>query len=401
MKPSATLVNKAGVLAQPHQNFHLKPSTADYMARVDTLRTEIARLEKKEAELYRQLARHQEEGEKRQREAGTKAAAALKSKSPSLARSYSNAADLASKSALKALQKVAEFKGKIADGQKAIAAKKNALRGAEDLERKAEQRSKASEQRIAERARELERKKDLAHARTMARIATPIRHIMIQPPKPEILRVLYLTANPERTETTIKNPDGSVAEYGSWLRTEAEVRGVQKEIRGALHRDAVELSHMPAATHQDMLDGLNDKRPHVIHFSGHGGGRGLLFDNGSPSKPEGVDVSYDNLGSFLAATDHPPRLLVLNACDTLDGAETLLPIVPVIIAMSDTISDSAAAIFASRFYAAIASGQSVGSALKQSKATLKMLYNSEGHLPQCIHRDNVNIDHLILVSDPT
>jgi hypothetical protein len=61
----------------------------------------------------------------------------------------------------------------------------------------------------------------------------------------------------------------------------------------------------------------------------------------------------------LRATDTPLKLLVLNACDTLDGADVLLDVTPVVIAMSAGVSDLAAAVFAARFYAAIASAQSV------------------------------------------
>lgn len=359
----------------------------DPMANNNVLRTEIARLGRKEADLHRDLAKQQAEATKQSREAGKKSEAAAKSRVGSSARSYLRASEAASKKEADVMKNVAELKRKIADVQKVKAAKENALRLAEETARKA-----------VGKARENERRKELAHAREVARVTAPVRHVILEPPKPETLRVLYLTANPEATETTIANPDGSVATNGTWLRTEAELRSVKKEIRGALHRDAVDLSHMPAATYEDMLDGLNDKRPHVVHFSGHGGGRGLLFDNGSASEPAGVDVSYASLAAFLAATDYPPRLLVLNACDTLDGAEVLLPTVPVVIAMSDTISDAAAAIFASRFYAAIAGGQSVGSALAQAKAVLTVIHSSEKDLPQFLAREGVDVSSLVLVS---
>lgn len=92
-------------------------------------------------------------------------------------------------------------------------------------------------------------------------------------PKPEQLRVLYLTANPEQN-----------------LRTDAEVRGVQDQVRGALHRDLSTIDYRPAATSDDLIAGLNDLRPHVVHFSGHAGDAALLFDNGSVEASEGQDM---------------------------------------------------------------------------------------------------------------
>ncbi len=87
---------------------------------------------------------------------------------------------------------------------------------------------------------------------------------MVQPPKPEVLRVLYMTANPEMD-----------------LRTYVEMRDVQQAVKRALHRDLIDVQYRPAATPEDLLDGLNDVRPHIVHFSGHAGGAAVLFDNAS------------------------------------------------------------------------------------------------------------------------
>jgi hypothetical protein len=112
----------------------------------------------------------------------------------------------------------------------------------------------------------------------VARLSSPtVRYVhelrTVPAPKPEQLRVLYLTANPEQN-----------------LRTDAEVRGVQDQVRGALHRDLSTIDYRPAATSDDLIAGLNDLRPHVVHFSGHAGDAALLFDNGSVEASEGQDM---------------------------------------------------------------------------------------------------------------
>jgi len=75
-----------------------------------------------------------------------------------------------------------------------------------------------------------------------------------------------------------------------------------------------------------------------------------LFDNASVDSPEGHNVPFELLARALGATAEPPTLLVLNGCDTLDGAEVLLEATPVVIAMATEISDLAASAFAARFY---------------------------------------------------
>ena len=71
----------------------------------------------------------------------------------------------------------------------------------------------------------------------------------------------------------------------------------------------------------DLIDGLNDHRPHVVHFSGHASAWGLLLENEQGSQ-DGVGLAFDLLARVLGATDEPPRLVVLNACESL-GAQTI------------------------------------------------------------------------------
>lgn len=143
------------------------------------------------------------------------------------------------------------------------------------------------------------------------------------------LRVLYLMASPA-TEGSIR------------LRIDAEVNNVLRTLRGARYRDRIDLQMRPVATIEDLLNGLNDHRPHVIHFSGHAGG-GLLFDNASAIDPGEHLVGYRSVARLLSATDHPPTQIVLNACETLEGADELLVAAPVVIAMSDSVGDASSA----------------------------------------------------------
>lgn len=159
------------------------------------------------------------------------------------------------------------------------------------------------------------------------------------------------------------------------------------------------MEHLPAATSMDLLNGLNDHRPHVVHFSGHASSLGLLMENDAGT-PEGDDLEFDPLARLLGATDEPPRLLVLNACQSLAGAEPLLRTVPTVVAMADSIEDASAVVFATRFYAAIASAQSVASALEQAKVAMEAASLDDADLPHARARADVDLSTLVLVKPP-
>jgi hypothetical protein len=303
-----------------------------------------------------------------------------------MARTYQRSAESAEKKAVTEDQKAATGVTKLARLASDLAtAENNLAREVQATARRAEQAQKADARRREQedgKRREAEKR----HARDLARLAAPAvvyRVHEVPAPQPERLRVLYLTANPDLN-----------------LRVDVEVRQVQQAVRAALHRDQIEIVLRVAATPEDLLEGLNDVRPHVVHFSGHGGSETLVFDNASVESPEGRDVPFHLLARALGATSTPPLLVVLNGCDTLEGAEVLLDASPVVVAMSSTITDLAAAAFAARFYGAVASAQPVSAAIQQGAVALDLLGLDEGWKPRFIARDDVSLEELILVELP-
>ena len=71
----------------------------------------------------------------------------------------------------------------------------------------------------------------------------------LRAPKPENLRVLILGASAEGD-----------------LRVGREQKRIRAAVESALHRDQIDLDVRPAATTADLLDGITQFRPHVVHF---------------------------------------------------------------------------------------------------------------------------------------
>lgn len=371
------------------------------MARSDTLRREIANLEDKKASHAKVIAAQAKAAAAAREAARKKREQADRSKSASAVRAALSAAEREDKKVADAESKTAKARKDSAAVDKIIASKTTSLRAAEETERK----SAESTRRRDDTRR---RREELNHARAVARASVPpapIRFVEVTPPRPEPLRVLYLTANPDATETTVTSPDGSVVEQGVWLRVDQEVRQVKQGLRGSKYRDLVVVEHAPAATFGDLLDGLNDHRPHIVHFSGHADALGVWMENES-GDADGQDVDFALLARLLGATDEPPRLVVLNACESVAGADDLLQTVPVVIGMSDTIDDTAAIVFARSFYGALASAQSIASAVEQAK--VQMLAASmldpeqvdDSDLPILRARSDVDPKTLVLVTPP-
>ncbi|MFI5732596.1 CHAT domain-containing protein [Kribbella sp. NPDC051587] len=365
------------------------------MTRSDTLRTEISRLIAKGSSLTSELAKHREAASKARSAASKKRDEAARARSDISRRSATSAAEREDKKEVAATKKAGDTEKKIADNDKAIAAKRTSLTSAE----RSEQNTKDREQASRDRKDTQRRASEKAHARDLARLAKTtheVRYIEIKEPQPEVLRVLYLTANPEAVETTSIRPDGTIDTIGTWLRVDQEVRQVKALLKASKYRDLVDLQHLPAATSTDLMDGLNEHRPHVVHFSGHASSLGLVMEDDMGSE-DGRDLEFDLLARLLGATDTPPTLLVLNACDSLSGADDLLQTVPIVVAMADSVVDSSAVVFASRFYSAIASAQSVGSALEQGRVAMDLASLEGSDLPEARSRDDVDLSSIILV----
>lgn len=198
------------------------------------------------------------------------------------------------------------------------------------------------------------------------------------------ITLLFLAANPE---------DQPV------LALDEEARLIQTKIRASDFRDAIHIDTRWAARPDDLLQALNEVRPAVVHFSGHGRhGEILLKDDDGTSTP----VSRAALVELLRAFRKHVRLVVFNACYGRDLAEAAVSVVECAVGMPPAADDEAARVFAASFYRAIGFGHSVADAFQQGRVALAM--GNLAHLgePQLVARAGVDPDRVFLVpaADP-
>lgn len=203
----------------------------------------------------------------------------------------------------------------------------------------------------------------------------------LRAPKPEKLRVLLLGASSEGD-----------------LRVGREQKRIRTAVESALHRDLIELDVRPAATTADLLDGITKFRPHVVHFSGHSSEDLIVFEHERDEPHEGHLVTAHAFARAVTATDDPPLLVLLNACNSAAQIDSLVgDTVPFAIGMADEIADGDAITYAAQFYASVANGQSIYAAHLAGQASLELAGLDGAELPTLACAADVDPAATILV----
>ncbi|MFB8241671.1 CHAT domain-containing protein [Kitasatospora purpeofusca] len=203
-------------------------------------------------------------------------------------------------------------------------------------------------------------------------------------PRREQLRILMLASSAEGD-----------------LRVAREQKRIREAVYQALHANAVDLDLRPAATAADLFDGITKFRPHVIHFSGHSNEELIVLEADVDELHHGAIVTAEAFANAVAATDDPPRLVVLNSCHSAHQIDHLVrEVSPFAIGMADEVDDRSAITYAAQFYASIANGQSIGAAHDSGKAAVQVAGLPGHELPTLAHAEGANAWTAILVQRP-
>jgi len=193
-------------------------------------------------------------------------------------------------------------------------------------------------------------------------------------------RILFMASNP-RDEAR--------------LAIDEEVRSVQNKLKTTTHRASVVLEICPAARPDDFIQLMNEKEPHVLHFSGHGGKVvGIALSN---DQSESVFMSPEAVDRLFSSLKGEIRLVVLNSCYSEAQAKSITKHIDCVIGMNDTIQDAAAADFAASLYRAIGFGKSVQNAFDQAMASLSMNAPSQENIPVLLYKQGIKPDEIYLV----
>lgn len=186
------------------------------------------------------------------------------------------------------------------------------------------------------------------------------------------------------------NPNGVTR-----LALEEECREIDQKIRAADYREELQLITKWAVRPDDLLQYLNQYRPHVVHFSGHGSDTEeiILLDAKRQPKP----VSKAALKQLFSTLKDNIRVVVLNACFSRPQAEAIAEVIDCAIGMRKAISDEAAIAFAATFYRALGFGRSIKEAFDQGRTALMLYGLPEEETPELLVRTGVDPANIFLV----
>ena len=195
-----------------------------------------------------------------------------------------------------------------------------------------------------------------------------------------MIKVLFLSSNPEGTPA---------------LKLDEEARLITQKIRASEYRDVLKLETLWAVRPDDLLQALNEHKPQIVHFSGHGSESGeiVLMDNNRQAKP----VSAEALKMLFTTLKDNIRVVVLNACYSEIQAQAIAEVIDCVVGMSTAIGDEAAIVFAASFYRAIGFGRSIKEAFDQGKTAIMLEGIPESSTPQLLIRKGVDPASVVLI----
>ena len=314
-----------------------------YEGRIKQARRDLERATKRRAAEEKKAAAADRGAARLQREAGrTKSTSLAQGKLDRAARRRDEATK-ARAAAAKASDAAAEAQRKLGEAEQKLAAEKAKLerRAREKAERERARQEKARERELSDLRSNTAQLAD-------AVAAAPWAHA------PAAITVLFIAASPEDQDP---------------LRLDREVREIQRRVRMSEHRDAVSFEWRPASQVTDLLQILNETRPHIVHFSGHGDQHALAFEDA-----DGLTKPLDNasLAALLHASSDRIRLAVFNSCESSSQAELACEHLDAAIGMERPVDDESAKVFAGQFYNSIGFGKSLQQAFDQAKLQLEL-----------------------------
>jgi hypothetical protein len=342
----------------------------------ESYRAKLLTLQKKKANLEKKKGDEEQKASKLRAEIGRIERGISPRTSPTMLRSKQRQIETKRKKAAEHQGNIAKYEGEIAKVMSSV----------NDAQKQLD-RAVTSRQKKEGAASKKRRDEEMRHAKALTRETARQNRLYserlsdeVVRKLPEKIKVLFFAANPRDQEQ---------------LRLDEEVRSIEQKIRESEFRDSVELRSRWAVRTGDLLQALNELKPHIVHFSGHGSRTDelIFLTEAGDSKY----VTEEAMAASIATVADHVRVVFFNTCYSRAQAQAAAQHVDVAIGMNDSISDDAARVFAAQFYSAIGFGYSIQRAFDQAKAQLMLESIPEEDIPELFVREGLSADEVVLV----
>lgn len=346
---------------------------------IDSYRTRLAHLIRDKSNLEVALSREKENIYRIRREISSINSSVTKYTSSSIIQSKRRQVESKERQLSTHERKAVDLEKKISDKIADIA------RTTSDLERTEDQ-----EKRKKDREDSRKRDEEMRHARALTQEyerQTRLQKQMSSSPfiiditkLPEKIVILFCASNPEDQNK---------------LRLDEEIRLITEKIKAAKYRDSIELKSIWAIRPTDLLNALNEHKPTIVHFSGHGSEQDELVFHDDTGMTKLVRKAA--IVEMFKVVSSGTRMVIFNTCFSENQAKDVTEHLEVAIGMKSSIGDEAARIFAAHLYSAIGFGKSVKESFEQAKVALMLEGIAEEDIPQLFTGEGLDPESIILV----
>lgn len=179
------------------------------------------------------------------------------------------------------------------------------------------------------------------------------------------------------------NPYDNLTKAWELLDVESEAKEIRKAIQISKYRDSINITESYKTKTTEIIDLVLHNQPDIIHFSGHGSKKGLVFNDYEDNFQV---IKNIDLSKVVKSLDYKLKVIFLNACYSDHQGKILSNYSDCVIGTTDEISDNDAILFASKFYEEIGNGNSINQSfkiasmhleLKQTPNVFKLIISSE------------------------
>jgi CHASE2 domain-containing sensor protein len=177
------------------------------------------------------------------------------------------------------------------------------------------------------------------------------------------------------------NPEGTPL-----LNTNGEVKALQDGLNGKLRHLFAPVRYCLNASAQDLISCIQQLRPHVVHFSGHGSQQDeLVFSEmreieeredgkvvGRRRESTSQSVGAETLTNIFRLGEPNLKLVVLNACYSATQAQAIAQHVDCVLGIAGRTHGLYAERLAKGLYQALANGYSISKAIEAAEIELSL-----------------------------